>query len=363
MEIVYRESDLIRYFKRAQNFVPGQTILVDHYIDGIEIEVDALCDEEDILIPGIMQHVERAGIHSGDSTAVYPAYDLSDAEKNNLVDATRKLGKTLGIRGLMNIQFIVKRSKKSFFDSSKKKETEDSTLYVIEVNPRSSRTIPFISKVTGVPMIDLAIKVIYGEKLSNLNYSTGLVKEKNLFAVKSPVFSMSKLSGVDTYLGPEMKSTGEVMGIDKNLPSAMKKAMIASGLEVDSKTNFLLSIADRDKSDSKNFIEKLSRNGNKIYATEGTYNFIKSLDIKVEKVNKILSQSPTVIDLIVEGKVGAVLNTVTGDRSSIQDGYHIRRKATELSIPCYTSIDTAYATIMDNDDQPVSVSTVDDYSG
>tara|TARA_Y100000590_G_scaffold199670_1_gene226795 strand:+ start:4147 stop:7401 length:3255 start_codon:yes stop_codon:yes gene_type:complete len=363
MEIVYRESDLIRYFKRAQNFVPGQTILVDHYIDGIEIEVDAICDEEDILIPGIMQHVERAGIHSGDSTAVYPAYDLSDTEKNNLVDATRKLGKTLGIRGLMNIQFIVKRSKKSFFDSSKKKETEDSTLYVIEVNPRSSRTIPFISKVTGVPMIDLAIKVIYGEKLSNLNYSLGLVKEKNLFAVKSPVFSMSKLSGVDTYLGPEMKSTGEVMGIDKNLPSAMKKAMIASGLEVDSRTSFLLSIADRDKNDSKNFIEKLSRNGNKIYATEGTYNFIKSLDIKVEKVNKILSQSPTVIDLIVEGKVGAVLNTVTGDRSSIQDGYHIRRKATELSIPCYTSIDTAYATIMDNDDQPVSVSTVDDYSG
>ncbi len=362
MEIVYKEKDLIRYFKRAQNFVPGQTILVDHYIDGIEIEVDAICDEENILIPGIMQHVERAGIHSGDSTAVYPAYDLSETEKKNLVEATRKLGKSLGIKGLMNIQFIVKRSKKSFFDSSNKISPEESTLYVIEVNPRSSRTIPFISKVTGVPMIDLAIKVIYGEKLDKLGFSEGLVKEKNLFAVKSPVFSMSKLSGVDTYLGPEMKSTGEVMGIDNNLPNAMKKAMIASGLEVDSKTSFLLSIADRDKKDSVNFIKKLNKNGNKIYATEGTYNFIKSMGFDVEKVNKILSQSPTVIDLISNGKVGAVLNTVTGDRSAMQDGYHIRRKATELSIPCYTSIDTAYATVMETHNKTMNVSTVDDYT-
>jgi len=361
MEIVYKEKDLIRYFKRAQNFVPGQTILVDHYIDGIEIEVDAICDEENILIPGIMQHVERAGIHSGDSTAVYPAYDLSEKEKKNLVDATKKLGTSLGIKGLMNIQFIVKRQKKSFFDSSNKKHTEESILYVIEVNPRSSRTIPFISKVTDVPMIDLAIKVIYGEKLNNLGFSYGLAKEKNLYAVKSPVFSMSKLSGVDTYLGPEMKSTGEVMGIDKNLPNAMKKAMIASGLEVDSDTNFLLSIADRDKKDSIDFIKKLNKNGNKIYATEGTYNFIKSMGFKVEKVNKILNQSPTVIDLISNGNVGAVLNTVTGERSSIQDGYHIRRKATELSIPCYTSIDTAYATLMDTQNKSINVNTVEDY--
>ncbi|MAX12066.1 MAG: carbamoyl phosphate synthase large subunit [Chloroflexi bacterium] len=362
MEIVHSEKELNRYFTRAQNFVPGQTILVDQYISGIEIEIDAVCDGDEVLIPGIMQHVERAGVHSGDSTAVYPAYDLSQKEKNEIIEATKKLGKTLGIKGLMNIQFIVKRSKKSFFDNNIHNDNhEESKLYVIEVNPRSSRTIPFISKVTGIPMIKLAVEVMYGKKLADLNFGTGLVEEKKLFAVKSPVFSMSKLSGVDTYLGPEMKSTGEVMGIDDNLPDAMKKAMIASGLEVDENTNFLLSIADRDKEDSLDFIKKLKSNGNKIYATEGTFNFLKSKGFDAIKVNKILSQSPTVIDLINQGKVGAVLNTVTGNRTAIQDGYHIRRKATEFSIPCYTSIDTAYATIMNTSKKSLNVSTFDDY--
>jgi len=364
MEIVHSEIELKRYFTRAQNFVPGQTILIDQYIDGIEIEIDAVCDKENVLIPGIMQHVERAGVHSGDSTAVYPAYDLSQDEKKALIKATESLGRTLGIKGLMNIQYIVKRTKKSFFDNKDSNDIEEnSKLFVIEVNPRSSRTIPFISKVTNVPMIDLAIKVMLGEKLKNLKYGTGLIKEKKLFAVKSPVFSMSKLSGVDTYLGPEMKSTGEVMGIDDNLPDAMKKAMIGAGMEINPQTNFLLSIADRDKEDSVGFIKKLDANGNKMYATEGTYNFIKSLGIESTIVNKILSKSPTVLDIINEGKVGAVLNTVTGNRSSMQDGYHIRRKATELSIPCYTSIDTAYATIVNNSKKSFKVGTVDDYLG
>ena len=362
MEIVHSENELKRYFTRAQNYVPGQTILVDQYISGIEIEIDAICDGDNVLIPGIMQHVERAGVHSGDSTAVYPAYDLSENEKSEIVEATKKLGITLGIKGLMNIQFIVKRSKKSFFDNnSHNSNDEKSKLYVIEVNPRSSRTIPFISKITGIPMIKLAVKVMYGKKLLDLGYGIDLVPEKKLFAVKSPVFSMSKLSGVDTYLGPEMKSTGEVMGIDDNLPDAMKKAMIASGLEVNEKTSFLLSIADRDKEDSLDFIKKLKANGNTIYATEGTYNFLKSKGFDSIKINKILSESPTVIDIINEGKVGAVLNTVTGNRNSIQDGYHIRRKATEFSIPCYTSIDTAYATIMNSSSKSLKVSTFDDY--
>ena len=202
---------------------------------------------------------------------------------------------------------------------------------------------------------------MYGKKLLDLGYGIDLVPEKKLFAVKSPVFSMSKLSGVDTYLGPEMKSTGEVMGIDDNLPDAMKKAMIASGLEVNEKTSFLLSIADRDKEDSLDFIKKLKANGNTIYATEGTYNFLKSKGFDSIKINKILSESPTVIDIINEGKVGAVLNTVTGNRNSVQDGYHIRRKATEFSIPCYTSIDTAYATIMNSSSKSLKVSTFDDY--
>ena len=362
MEIVHSENELKRYFTRAQNYVPGQTILVDQYISGIEIEIDAICDGDNVLIPGIMQHVERAGVHSGDSTAVYPAYDLSENEKSEIVEATKKLGITLGIKGLMNIQFIVKRSKKSFFDNnSHNSKDEKSKLYVIEVNPRSSRTIPFISKITGIPMIKLAVKVMYGKKLLDLGYGIDLVPEKKLFAVKSPVFSMSKLSGVDTYLGPEMKSTGEVMGIDDNLPDAMKKAMIASGLEVNEKTSFLLSIADRDKEDSLDFIKKLKANGNTIYATEGTYYFLKSKGFDSIKINKILSESPTVIDIINEGKVGAVLNTVTGNRNSIQDGYHIRRKATEFSIPCYTSIDTAYATIMNSSSKSLKVSTFDDY--
>ena len=188
--------------------------------------------KREILIPGIMQHVERAGIHSGDSIAIYPAFDLSHEEKNAIVDATKRLGKTLGIKGLMNIQFIVKRDNKSKF-----------TLFVIEVNPRSSRTIPFISKVTGVPMIKLATQIMLNEKLSNLPYGLGLRDDLNLFAVKAPVFSMSKLSGVDTFLGPEMKSTGEVMGIDHDFHVAIKKAFISKGIEINSQTPFLLSIA------------------------------------------------------------------------------------------------------------------------
>jgi len=350
MEIIYSERDLSSYFNRAQNFVRGQSILVDQYINGIEIEVDALCDTEEILIPGIMQHVERAGIHSGDSIAIYPAFDLTQEEKNAIVDATKSLGKTLGIKGLMNIQFIVKRDDKSKF-----------TLFVIEVNPRSSRTIPFISKVTGVPMVKLATKIMLNEKLSNLSYGIGLRENLNLFAVKAPVFSMSKLSGVDTFLGPEMKSTGEVMGIDQDFHVAIKKAFISKGIEINNQTPFLLSIADRDKVEATGFIKQLVENGNKLYATEGTYKFIKSLGCGVTMVNKILSRSNTVLNIIDEGKVGAVLNTVTGDRASLQDGYHIRRRATESSIPCYTSIDTALASVMAISDEKINAKAINDY--
>ena len=350
MEIIYSERDLTSYFKRAESFVRGQSILVDQYINGIEIEVDALCDTEEILIPGIMQHVERAGIHSGDSIAIYPAFDLSHEEKNAIVDATKRLGKTLGIKGLMNIQFIVKRDNKSKF-----------TLFVIEVNPRSSRTIPFISKVTGVPMIKLATQIMLNEKLSNLPYGLGLRDDLNLFAVKAPVFSMSKLSGVDTFLGPEMKSTGEVMGIDHDFHVAIKKAFISKGIEINSQTPFLLSIADRDKVEAIGFIKQLVENGNKLFATEGTYKFIKTLGYEVTKVNKILSRSNTVLDIIDEGKVGAILNTVTGDRASLQDGYYIRRRATESSIPCYTSIDTALAYLMAISDEKINAKAINDY--
>ena len=235
------------------------------------------------------------------------------------------------------------------------------TLFVIEVNPRSSRTIPFISKVTGVPMVKLATRIMLNEKLSNLDYGVGLRDNLNLFAVKAPVFSMSKLSGVDTFLGPEMKSTGEVMGIDQDFHVAIKKAFISKGIEINNQTPFLLSIADRDKNEATGFIKQLVENGNQLFATEGTYKFIKSLGYEVIMVNKILSRSNTVLDIIDEGKVGAILNTVTGDRASLQDGYYIRRRATESNIPCYTSIDTAIASVMAISDEKINAKAINDY--
>ena len=353
MEIVQSASELVRYFDTAAANSPRQTVLIDRYLEGIEVEVDAVCDGEDVLIPGIMQHIERAGVHSGDSMAVYPALSLTEREVDTVVDYTRRIGQALGVKGLMNIQFVITGggTYRSFTDGLRPAHSSNgggpaSSVYIIEVNPRSSRTIPFISKVTRVPMIRLAVEVMRGksvrEAAAGFGLEPGLAKRQRLVAIKAPVFSMSKLAGVDTFLGPEMKSTGEVMGIDRDFNGAVAKALIASGLDLTPNSSILLSLADKDKADALPLVRMLASAGHRIYATGGTAAMVRALGIEVTEVEKRLAASgTTVVDVIEDGSVSAVVNTVTGDRQTLQDGFHIRRAAAEQRIPCFTSLDTA----------------------
>jgi carbamoyl-phosphate synthase large subunit len=347
MEVVQNASELVRYMSNAMEAAGGRRILIDKYFQGREVEVDAVCDGESVLIPGIMEHVERAGVHSGDSMAIYPGLTLSEDEVNTIVDYTTRIGLALDVRGLMNIQYVVVGGGSYRSPSTRNGNTGGKTeVYVIEVNPRSSRTIPFISKVTGVPMIKLAIKSMLGRTLKEQGYKGGLWKRQKLVAVKAPVFSMSKLTGVDTYLGPEMKSTGEVMGIDYEFAPAVAKALMAAGMMLPKKGSILLSIADRDKADSVQMIRDLAAHGYNIYATEGTSGMIRGLGIPVVTIAKVLSEyHPNVVDIIMDGTVDAVVNTVTGDREVLQDGFHIRRAAVEMRTPCFTSMDTARAAV------------------
>ena len=346
MEIVQNASEIVRYMNSAFEAGSGRRVLIDKYFEGREVEVDAVCDGETVLIPGIMEHVERAGVHSGDSMAIYPGLTLSEDEVDTIVDYTTRIGRALEVRGLMNIQYVVVggpayRSPKSGIGSA-----NETQVYVIEVNPRSSRTIPFISKVTGVPMVKLAVKVMLGRTLNELGYKGGLWKRQKLVGVKAPVFSMSKLTGVDTYLGPEMKSTGEVMGIDTEFTPAVAKALMAAGLSIKPGDPVLLSIADRDKSDSVQMIRELYSAGCTMYATEGTAAMISGLGLPAIAIPKRLSAGhPNVVDVIEDGVVRAVINTVTGDREVLQDGFAIRRAASEARIPCFTSLDTARAAV------------------
>ncbi|RLC56144.1 MAG: carbamoyl phosphate synthase large subunit, partial [Chloroflexi bacterium] len=337
MEIVQNATDLVRYVAEAAKISPGKPVLIDKYMEGIEAEVDAICDSEGgALIPGIMQHIERAGVHSGDSMAVYPAVGLTEYEKTTIVETTLRLGQALDVCGLMNIQYVIMR-----------REEGESRVYVIEVNPRASRTVPFISKVTGVPMVQLAVQVMLGKTLRELGYESGVWPEQKLVAVKAPVFSMSKLIGVDTHLGPEMKSTGEVMGVDQTFEAALAKALIASDMSLAGRKSILLSLADGSKSEAVPLIRTLQATGCRIYATEGTATMIQALGIPVEMVPKRLDEGyPNVVDVIREGTVDAVINTPEGRvTETLRDGFHIRRAAAEKRIPCLTSIDTAAAAV------------------
>jgi carbamoyl-phosphate synthase large subunit len=352
MEIVHNEEELVRYMSRAMEMDNKHPILVDKYFEGKEVEVDAVCDEEDILIPGVMEHIERTGVHSGDSISVYPAINLSETEVNVIVDYTVRIGLALKIRGLMNVQMVIMQNGNS------------SSVYIIEVNPRASRTVPFISKVTGVPMVKLATKIMLGAKLKELGYSTGLWKRQKLVGIKAPVFSMSKLTGVDTYLGPEMKSTGEVMGIDYTYEAALTKALLAAGLMLPVKGGILFSIADRDKSEALPIIKGFHSIGYKIYATEGTAEAIEKNGMSVHMIGKKLGKGhPNIIDIINNGAINGVVNTVTGGRISLQDGFDIRRAATEKRIPCFTSLDTARVALkaISNNSQVYNVKTISEY--
>lgn len=372
MEIVQNSSELVRFFETALEASPNQTVLIDRYLEGVEVEVDAVCDGEDVLIPGIMQHIERAGVHSGDSMAVYPAQSLTEAEVDTVVDYTRRIGKALGVKGLMNIQFVITGGGAyRGFDSPRVSPNGSEPapeVYIIEVNPRSSRTIPFISKVTRVPMVRLAVEVMRGKSLAeaarSFDLKPGLAAKRDLVAVKAPVFSMSKLAGVDTFLGPEMKSTGEVMGIDRDFNSAVAKALIASSLELKPSSKILLSVADGDKADAPALIRQLAASGFEIYATEGTAAMIRTLGLPVTEVEKRLSvEGPTVVDIIEDGTVSAVVNTVTGDRRTLQDGFHIRRAAAERRIPCFTSLDTARCAVeaLQGEQLSYSIETLAEY--
>ncbi len=327
MEIATDRESLERYVTRVTQPSPRHPVLIDKYLDGKEVEVDAISDGSEALIPGIMEHIERAGVHSGDSMAVYPAMDISDSARQKIIEHTQNICRAIDARGLVNIQYVIWRDE----------------VYVIEVNPRASRTVPFLSKVTGVPMVRLATNVMLGKTLRDLGYEGGLFPSPDLVAIKAPVFSMSKLSGVDTFLGPEMKSTGEVMGIDVDFAPALFKAMAAAGLALASQGSVLLSIADRDKPDCGEMAATFSKLGYSLLATEGTARYLRELGMDVQTVSKIRTGKPSVIDAIRGGSTALVVNTLTGERDILQDGFHMRRAAAEAHVPCLTSIDTARA--------------------
>ena len=347
MEIVQNATELVRYMTHAFEAGMGRRVLIDKYFEGREVEVDAVCDGENVLIPGIMEHVERAGVHSGDSMAIYPGLTLTEAEVETIVDYTTRIGRALQVKGLMNIQYVVVGGDAYRSPATNSANGNSNTqVFVIEVNPRASRTIPFISKVTGVPMIRLAIKAMLGRSITEAGYEGGLWKRQKLVAVKAPVFSMSKLSGVDNYLGPEMKSTGEVMGIDTDFSSAVAKALMASGMMLPEKGSILLTIADRDKADAVPMIRQLAEAGYGLFATEGTAGMIHGLGIDAFAIPKAhTGEHPSTVDIIEDGTVAAVVNTIEGDRESLEDGFEIRRAAVDRRIPCFTSLDTARAAV------------------
>ncbi|WJP98600.1 carbamoyl-phosphate synthase large subunit [Macrococcus bovicus] len=328
MEIVYDEQELTSYMTQAVKASPEHPVLIDRYLTGKEIEVDAICDGETVVIPGIMEHIERAGVHSGDSIAVYPPQSLSQEHIATLADYTERLARGLEIIGLLNIQFVI----------------ADDKVYVLEVNPRSSRTVPFLSKITEVPMANLAMKAVLGEKLTDKGYSNGLVPFKEGVFVKAPVFSFSKLKNVDITLGPEMKSTGEVMGKDVTLEKALYKGLVASGLQVKDHGTALVTVADKDKAEVTELVKRLHNVGYRIMATKGTAQALTEAGIPVVEVSKI-GDELNLLDVIKDGRVQLVINTMTKGKQFERDGFQIRRESVDNGVPCLTSLDTARALI------------------
>lgn len=327
MEIVYNEEDLKHYMEHAVEASPEHPVLVDRYLTGIEIEVDAISDGENVLIPGIMEHIERAGVHSGDSIAVYPTQNISDDLLDTLVDYTTRLAKGLNIIGLLNIQYVISKGE----------------VYVIEVNPRSSRTVPFMSKITSIPMANIATKAILGQSIVAQGYTPGLAPISKGVFVKVPVFSFAKLRRVDITLGPEMKSTGEVMGKDTTLEKALYKGLAAAGMEVKDHGTVLLTVADKDKEEAIGLAKRFAAIGYQIMATGGTATAFEKAGIIVSPVGKIGSEGKTLLDVIQNGDTQIVINTLTKGKQPQRDGFRIRRESVENGIPCLTSLDTAEA--------------------
>ena len=326
MEIVYNENELRDYMSRAVKVTPDHPVLVDRYMQGTEVEVDAICDDKDVVIPGIMEHVERAGVHSGDSIAVYPPQTLPARVVYTITDYTKRLALALHVKGLLNIQYVV----------------VDGKVYVIEVNPRSSRTVPFLSKVTNIKMVNVATRVALGHTLKEMGYYSGLVEPKPYTAVKAPVFSFAKMQDVDISLGPEMKSTGEVMGIDYHYSRALYKAIVGAGMSIPKNGCILFTVADKDKDEMKELAKAFSDLDFKIVATEGTAKALESVRIAAEVVGKVHQRSVDIIERIKSGKIHMVVNTHTPGQHVMRDGFKIRRATVEHAIPCLTSLDTAW---------------------
>ena len=328
MQVVHTDEGLTAYVKEAVALSSEHPILIDQYIEGTEVEVDAISDMEDILIPGIMEHIERTGVHSGDSFCSYPTRTIPEHVINKLVDYTKKLAKALHVTGLMNIQFVVKGD----------------DVYVIEVNPRASRTVPIMSKVTSVPMVKLAIQVIVGEKLKNLGYGTGLLPHTNLIAVKAPVFSFQKLHNVDTALTPEMKSTGEVLGIDSNYEKALVKAFQGAGFTFPEKGNLMVSVKKTDKEEVLPIVREFQELGFGIIATQLTSEYLRKNGIYPQEVDKF--DSDNIHNMIKNKQINLVINTPTIGKDVRRCGFKLRTYAEQYKVPCFTSLDTAKAYLL-----------------
>ena len=329
MQIAISDEEIEEFMNIINRIAQDHPILVDKYLQGKEIEVDAVCDGTDILIPGIMEHIERTGVHSGDSISVYPAPTISRTVKEKIAEYTRRLAKALHVKGLINIQFIA--------------IGED--VYVIEVNPRSSRTVPYISKVTGIPIVDLATEVIIGKTIRELGYEPGLQPEADYFAIKMPVFSFEKIRGAEISLGPEMKSTGECLGIAKTFNEALYKAFLGAGVDLPKYKQIIITVKDADKGEAIEIARRFEKLGYIIYATRSTCAALQEAGVKARKVNKISQESPTVMDLILGHKIDLVIDTPTQGRDKTRDGFLIRRTAIETGVNCITAMDTARALV------------------
>ena len=327
MQIATCDEEVEEFMEIINRIAQDHPILVDKYLQGTEVEVDAICDGTDILIPGVMEHIERAGVHSGDSISVYPAYTLSQEIIDTIEDYTRKLAMSLHVKGMINIQFIVC----------------DGKVYVIEVNPRSSRTVPYISKVTGIPIVNLATKCIIGKTIKEQGYEPGLQPNADYYAIKMPVFSFEKIRGAETSLGPEMKSTGECLGIAKTFNEALYKAFLGAGVVLPKHKKVIISVKDADKQEVVPLAQRFEKLGYEIYATRSTAEILRENGVDAIKVNKIHQEAPTVMDLLLEHKIDIVIDTPTQGRDKSRDGFLIRRTSIETGVNCFTSLDTVDA--------------------
>ncbi|MBQ4464384.1 MAG: ATP-grasp domain-containing protein, partial [Oscillospiraceae bacterium] len=327
MIIAHSDQDVVEYMDIITSHMIENPVLIDKYMMGTEVEVDAICDGKDFLIPGIMEHIERAGVHSGDSISIYPAQNLSKKVRETIIEYTRRLSLALNVIGLVNIQYVVYRGE----------------VYVIEVNPRSSRTVPYISKVTGIPMVDIATKIMFGATLKELGYESGLYPEGDYVAVKVPVFSFEKLQDVDTMLGPEMKSTGECLGIGHSFEDALLKGLVAAGYDLKREGGVLISVRDSEKREIVDIADKFSRMGFDLYATSGTASYLNRNMIATNTVRKISEGSPNTIDLLESGKIHYMISTSAKGRMPARDSVKMRRKSIERSICSLTAVDTANA--------------------